>query len=195
MGKASILQDIYRYYGTANESAEIQDRKGRLRLAEAAKKNFREKQAFLDEISRLFEDYEVDEWENMDICCYEFKVALHLGSDSQDKNAPPAGSLESTGYDLNVLISTVGPYYCSCVERARPVDEEDEEENTILDPDQYPVDARDAAAKLERHFERKGYEVIPIELARTIIPDIESTYKDFGEFTIFNGLFTDAYDV
>jgi hypothetical protein len=89
-------------------------------------------------------------------------------------------------YDLHLFISVIGPYFISYVDRTEYRDGEWD----FLILDQCPKEARTAVERLRRHFEDKGYEIISLDLARTIIPDIDAKYKGLGDFTFFNGLFT-----
>jgi hypothetical protein len=191
MDKEYILRDIYRNFGTADESTEAKDEKVRLRLAKAAKKNLKEKQALIAEISEILEGYAVVDWEDPEACCYEFKVLLHKGQDLLDDDVKLIEALGNTRYDLNVFVSIIGPYYLSYVDRTKH--RGDEWDFLILD--QYSEEIKNAVRKLDERFKDKGYEIIPLDMARTVIPNVESRYKGFGDFTFFNGLFTDLYDI
>jgi hypothetical protein len=187
MDRECILEDICRYFGAVDESAERKDKKTRLRLAKAAKKSFGKKQVLIAEISEVLDGYAVVDWEDEDACCYELTALLHKNQSILDNDIRLIEALGNTRYDLCIFISVIGPYFLSYVQRTEYCDGQWD----FLILDRCPKEAENAVKRLERHFEEKEYEIISLDLARTIIPDIESRYKGLGDFTFFNGLFTD----
>jgi hypothetical protein len=190
MDKTRLLKLIYQYFGSITDDLDTRGKKELIREAKADSKTTEEKDSLVLEISQVLEGYPVLGWVDDESCCYEFIVLLHKNQDILDNDIQLIKELGNTRYDLELFISVLGPYIYSSVYETK---HHDDGSWSFLTLRHYSEEIDSAVKKINEHFKSNGYQIIPYDLACEIIPDIQSKYKDYGGFTVFNGLFTDLY--
>lgn len=137
----------------------------------------------------IFKQCAVVDWtDENDANCFEYDVLLHLGHPLLDDDVELIEALGGTRTDLRVFISALGDFYFGFVEKTYYDSIQQQWQfQTIAVPQPFEI----LFKQMQQGFSGKGFSEIPIAMANSIIPNVETQLKEMGTATIFHCLFSD----
>ncbi len=186
----SILRKIYKYYPLVYEQSNT--KKVKLRKKKIEQKVLYKKK-LLTKIITIAKGYEVVDWTDSETCCYEFKILLHKYIDLMDDDKMLIKSLNGERKDLRIFISVLEPYYYMFIEKTSYFDSEDKwefstEKSNISEYEKL-------MGEIISYLSKKGYIGLSHSDVLMLVPEVETTYKEVDNVTVFDCLFTDLVKI
>ncbi len=190
----SIFKEIYKYYPMNSYDSESSIlKKNNLRLNKIKNKKDSKQKEILRDIQNIVSGYEVIDWTDDESCCYEYKILLHKDKTILDDDKTLIKSLNGKRYDLRIFISILEPCYYEFIEVTQYLDAEDKWMfRRIKD---YDVNLMGIVEKIDNYLFEKGYIRLSDNIAKTVVPGIETELKMLNCASVFDCLFTDLVTI
>ncbi|MDD3404167.1 MAG: hypothetical protein PHQ72_12560 [Hespellia sp.] len=187
---SNILKTIYNYYPKISESTD-EDKTLHRQKKISNKKGKNNKKLY--GLRQIAEGYEVVDWTDDESCCYEYKILLHENVSIMDDDKVLIENLDGTRRDLRIFISVLEPYYYMFLEKTEYLKAEERWNFSTITMSR-KKDAR-VIGKIDEYLSKNKYKKLTSNVVRTLVPDIETQYKECGEVIVFDCLFTDLVDI
>lgn len=186
MNSDYLLRNIYHYYPFMYERNDAS--KKNLRIKKISSKLIYKKE-LLEHIEKLADSYTVVDWTDNESCCYEFKILLHKNIPILDDDKILIKKLHGTRKDLRIFISVLQPCYYLFEEKTTYLEAEGKWNFTIINSHSWEY--QKLIQKINDYLSQNGYMELSDSEVQTLVPDVETHYKEAGKATIFDCLFTD----
>lgn len=190
MLKEEILKSIYKYYPTIFETSNSY--KDKLRKMKINNKIDLEEKLFKD-IERTAEKYAVIDWTDEEAVCYEFNILLHRGMPIFDNDKELLKKLNGVRNDLRLFISILEPYYYMFIDRTMYFESENKWEFTIVKS--YNKEYKELMRKIDFFMVENGYMKLFDDDVLSLVPNVETVYKEVNTVNVFDCLFTDLVTI
>lgn len=190
MNKNYLLRNIYHYYPFIYEINDTS--KDNLRIKKINSKLIYKKE-LLKHMENLADSYAVVDWTDNESCCYEFKILLHKNIPILDDDKILIKKLHGTRKDLRIFISVLEACYYLFEEKTTYSEAEDKWDFTIINSHSW--ECQKLIQKINDYLSQNGYMELSDSEVQTLVPDVETHYKEAGKATIFDCLFTDLVNL
>lgn len=190
LNNRNILEMIYKYYPLAAEESGIE--KVKMRMDKIQKKSIYKKD-LINNVITIARDYEVVDWTDAEACCYEFKILLHKYTPILDDDRILIKKLNGKRNDLRIFISVLEPCYYMFEEKTSYCESEDQWKFRTEESDTDGI--RELKEAMKTFLRKSGY--AELSHSDVLIPvfGIETLYKEAGQATVFDCLFTDLVNI
>lgn len=189
-----LFQRIYEYYPTECEYGTADWKKRNdLRNRMINDREPIKNKAFYRDIKYMARDYAIVDWTEKTSCCYELKILLHKKQALMDDDIKLVTTLGGSRFDLRLFISLLVPVFYLFIEETRYTCATNKWSFETI------TNFNEEYSKLHKNICRcminHGYNSISNEVAKIIVPGIQTELKERGTANVFDCLFTDLVSI